>query len=53
MTTTPSCYFKRSGTLAGLPWAGSWWAGLVGFGQMSSFPFFSDSFPLSFFCFQL
>jgi hypothetical protein len=26
--------------LAGLSWAGCWWASLVGFGQVSSFPFF-------------
>jgi hypothetical protein len=37
-TTGGGCV--RSGTLTGLPWAGSWWAGLTGHGQVSSLPFF-------------
>jgi hypothetical protein len=37
-TTGGGCV--RSGTLTGLPWAGSWWASLTGHGQVSSLPFF-------------
>jgi hypothetical protein len=50
-TTGGGCV--RSGTLTGLPWAGSWWAGLTDHGQVSSLPFFSAPFLFYYFLFSV